>query len=93
MKIDYCESNFYVIYLFFQIVENGTSHMGTRSSDQYKDVPEWKRAVQSGTRTGAVGKKIVRSLLEQRQSLPIFKLKDELLKVGISIVLVHNFYS
>ncbi|GAA57153.1 ATP-dependent RNA helicase DHX8/PRP22 [Clonorchis sinensis] len=52
---------------------------GTRSSEQFKDVPEWKRAVQGGTRTGAVGKKIVRSILEQRQSLPIFKLKDELL--------------
>ncbi|OON15590.1 helicase protein, partial [Opisthorchis viverrini] len=52
---------------------------GPRSSEQFKDVPEWKRAVQGGTRTGAVGKKIVRSILEQRQSLPIFKLKDELL--------------
>ncbi|VDP76027.1 unnamed protein product [Echinostoma caproni] len=52
---------------------------GSRASEQFKDVPEWKRAVQGGTRTGAVGKKIVRSLLEQRQSLPIFKLKDELL--------------
>ncbi|CAL8104572.1 unnamed protein product [Calicophoron daubneyi] len=55
-------------------------YSGSRASDQFKDVPEWKRAVQGGTRTGAVGKKIVRSLLEQRQSLPIFKLKDELLK-------------
>ncbi|KAL7064562.1 hypothetical protein AAHC03_05512 [Spirometra sp. Aus1] len=53
---------------------------GIRSADQFRDVPEWKRAVQGGTRTGAVGKKIVRSILEQRQSLPIFRLKDELLK-------------
>ncbi|KAF5402362.1 DEAH (Asp-Glu-Ala-His) box polypeptide 8 [Paragonimus heterotremus] len=52
---------------------------GSRSTEQFKDVPEWKRAVQGGTRTGAVGKKIVRSILEQRQSLPIFRLKDELL--------------
>ncbi|TNN05335.1 ATP-dependent RNA helicase DHX8 [Schistosoma japonicum] len=53
---------------------------GSRSTDQFKDVPEWKRAVQGGTRTGAVGKKIVRSILEQRQALPIFRLKDELMK-------------
>ncbi|VEL16405.1 unnamed protein product [Protopolystoma xenopodis] len=55
---------------------------GTRASEaQYRDIPEWKKAVQGGTRTGAVGKKIVRSILEQRQSLPIYKLKDELIKV------------
>ncbi|CAI2738625.1 unnamed protein product [Dicrocoelium dendriticum] len=58
---------------------------GPRGSDQFKDVPEWKRAVQGGTRTGAVGKKIVRSILEQRQSLPIFKLKDELLSVSLAL--------
>ena len=52
-------------------------------ADQFKDVPEWKRAVQgAGARTGIVGKKIVRSILEQRQSLPIYNLKDELLKVS-----------
>lgn len=54
---------------------------GSRVAGQFKDVPEWKRAVQGGTRSGTVGKKIVRSILEQRQALPIYKLKDELLKV------------
>lgn len=54
-----------------------------RTADQFKDVPEWKKAVHgASTRTGAIGKKIVRSIIEQRQSLPIYKLKDELLKVS-----------
>lgn len=58
------------------------SQMRSSTMDQFKDVPEWKKAVHgAGTRTGAVGKKIVRSIIEQRQSLPIYKLKDELLKV------------
>ncbi|VDL60323.1 unnamed protein product [Hymenolepis diminuta] len=53
----------------------------TNTMDQFKDVPEWKKAVHgAGTRSGTVGKKIVRSIIEQRQSLPIYKLKDELLK-------------
>ncbi|KAL5966846.1 ATP-dependent RNA helicase DHX8 [Taenia solium] len=53
----------------------------SRTADQFKDVPEWKKAVHgASTRTGAIGKKIVRSIIEQRQSLPIYKLKDELLK-------------
>ncbi|THD22163.1 Pre-mRNA-splicing factor ATP-dependent RNA helicase PRP16 [Fasciola hepatica] len=60
-------------------MDSKTPFSGSRVNEQFKDVPEWKRAVQGGTRTGAVGKKIVRSLLEQRQSLPIYKLKDELL--------------
>ncbi|VDO05566.1 unnamed protein product [Rodentolepis nana] len=53
----------------------------TSTMDQFKDVPEWKKAVHgAGARSGAIGKKIVRSIIEQRQSLPIYKLKDELLK-------------
>lgn len=63
-------------------MDNEPQFSGSRSTDQFKDVPEWKRAVQGGTRTGAVGKKIVRSILEQRQALPIFRLKDELMKVS-----------
>lgn len=56
-------------------------------SDQFKDVPEWKKAVQgAGARTATIGKKIVRSILEQRQSLPIYRLKDELLKVGLRAI-------
>nr|CAH8824939.1 unnamed protein product [Trichobilharzia regenti] len=61
-------------------LDNEPHFSGSRSNDQFKDVPEWKRAVQGGTRTGGVGKKIVRSILEQRQALPIYKLKDELMK-------------
>ena len=44
-----------------------------------QDMPEWKKYAMGGTRA-SFGKKETRSLLEQRQSLPIFKLKDELIQ-------------
>ncbi|KAK3108191.1 hypothetical protein FSP39_002888 [Pinctada imbricata] len=43
------------------------------------DLPEWKKHI-SGGQKASYGKKEKKSLLEQRQSLPIFKLKDELVK-------------
>ncbi|KAJ1526803.1 hypothetical protein ONE63_008374 [Megalurothrips usitatus] len=44
-----------------------------------QDLPEWKKHVIGG-RKSSFGKKTNMSLLEQRQSLPIYKLKDELAK-------------
>jgi ATP-dependent RNA helicase DHX8/PRP22 len=43
------------------------------------DMPEWKKHIQGGTK-GSYGRKTTMSILEQRQSLPIYKLKDELVK-------------
>lgn len=43
------------------------------------DLPEWKKSIISGSK-GSFGKKTSMSILEQRQSLPIYKLKDELVK-------------
>ena len=45
------------------------------------DVPEWKKYISGGVKA-SYGRKEKKSLLEQRQSLPIYKLKNELLKVG-----------
>ena len=45
-----------------------------------QDIPEWKKYALGGAKA-SFGKKENRSILEQRQSLPIYKLKDELLKV------------
>lgn len=45
-----------------------------------QDLPEWKRHVIGGKKS-SFGKKTNLSLLEQRQSLPIYKLRDELTKV------------
>jgi len=42
-------------------------------------MPEWKKAVLGGSK-GGFGKKTDLSILEQRQSLPIYKFKDELIK-------------
>ena len=47
------------------------------------DLPEWKKHI-AGGKKASYGKKEKKSLLEQRQSLPIYKLKDELLKVRLS---------
>ncbi|XP_042229267.1 ATP-dependent RNA helicase DHX8-like isoform X1 [Homarus americanus] len=46
---------------------------------QQQEVPEWKRHITGGTR-GSYGRKTNMSLLEQRQSLPIYKLRDQLIK-------------
>lgn len=47
-----------------------------------QDLPEWKKAITGGQKA-SYGKKEKRSILEQRQGLPIYKLKDELVKVGV----------
>ncbi|KOB66746.1 Uncharacterized protein OBRU01_21069 [Operophtera brumata] len=46
-----------------------------------QDLPEWKKHVIGGKKS-SFGKKTNLSLLEQRQSLPIYKLRDELTKTG-----------
>ena len=43
------------------------------------DMPEWKKHIIGGGK-GSYGKKTSMSILEQRQSLPIYKLKDELIR-------------
>jgi ATP-dependent RNA helicase DHX8/PRP22 len=47
-----------------------------------QDLPEWKKHVIGGKKS-SFGRKTDMTLLEQRQSLPIYKLKDELTKVNI----------
>ncbi|XP_035688059.1 ATP-dependent RNA helicase DHX8-like [Branchiostoma floridae] len=42
-----------------------------------QDMPDWKRAAFGGNKA-SYGKKTQMSIIEQRQSLPIYKLKDEL---------------
>ena len=42
-------------------------------------MPEWKKHIIGGSK-GSFGKKTSMTILEQRQSLPIYKLKDELIK-------------
>ncbi|XP_043198767.1 ATP-dependent RNA helicase DHX8-like [Amphibalanus amphitrite] len=44
-----------------------------------QDLPEWKKHITSGAK-GSYGKKTNMSILEQRQSLPIYKLKQQLVK-------------
>jgi hypothetical protein len=45
-----------------------------------QDLPEWKQHVIGGKKS-SFGKKTNMTILEQRQSLPIYKLKDDLIKV------------
>ncbi|KAL1427966.1 hypothetical protein MTO96_000307 [Rhipicephalus appendiculatus] len=44
-----------------------------------QELPEWKKHVTGGAKA-SYGKKTQMTILEQRQSLPIYKLKDELVK-------------
>lgn len=46
---------------------------------QSQDLPEWKKHVIGGKKT-SFGKKTNLTILEQRQSLPIYKLREELIK-------------
>merc|ERR1719266_435291 len=43
------------------------------------DMPEWKKHIIGGSK-GSYGRKTTMTILEQRQSLPIYKLKDELIR-------------
>jgi ATP-dependent RNA helicase DHX8/PRP22 len=53
----------------------------SRSSAQINpmEMPEWKKHITGGTKA-SYGKKTQLSIVEQRKSLPIYKLKDELIK-------------
>lgn len=54
-----------------------------------QDVPEWKKHVIGGKKS-SFGMKTNLTLLEQRQSLPIYKLKDELIKVIHKIIFFNE---
>lgn len=55
-------------------------HMGLRGSDGAPaDLPEWKKYITGGSKA-SYGKKEVKSIMEQRQGLPIYKLRDALCK-------------
>jgi ATP-dependent RNA helicase DHX8/PRP22 len=57
-----------------------------------QDLPEWKKHVIGGKKS-SFGRKTDMTLLEQRQSLPIYKLKDELTKVITFLVLPYMLLS
>lgn len=44
------------------------------------DIPEWKKHAFGGNKA-SYGKKTAMSILEQRESLPIYKLKEQLIQV------------
>jgi len=52
---------------------------GYNKGQGVQDMPEWKKHIIGGSK-GSYGKKTTMSILEQRQSLPIYKLKDELVR-------------
>lgn len=66
-------------------VKNNQSTSAFSVESDYKmggpggDLPEWKKHIISGAK-GSFGKKTSMTIMEQRKSLPIYKLKDELIK-------------
>ena len=65
--------------------ENRQLASSVRGLGQVIDMPEWKKNIMGGSKA-SFGKKEKKSILEQRQSLPIYRLKDELVKVKHSRV-------
>ena len=53
-----------------------------------QDLPEWKKHITGGSKA-SYGKKTQMTILEQRQCLPIYKLKDDLIKV--SFISISSF--
>lgn len=45
-----------------------------------QDIPEWKKHITGGAKA-SYGKRTSKTIIEQRESLPIYKLKDQLVKV------------
>ena len=62
-------------------VAEGSSGIGTYEGKNSvpNDMPEWKKHIIGGSK-GSYGRKTDLSILEQRQSLPIYKFKDQLVK-------------
>ena len=63
---------------------NGSSGTGYVAGHEGKnalpdDLPEWKKQIFGGAK-GSYGRKTDLSIMEQRQSLPIYKFKDQLIK-------------
>lgn len=56
-----------------------------------QEVPEWKKHVIGGKKS-SFGMKTNLTLIEQRQSLPIYKLRDDLIKVSKAIIIIVIFY-
>ena len=83
----------YSIFMLFSIAVEGGQRKPYFAQDlrgaglSTQDVPEWKKATFGGAK-GSYGRKTNLSILEQRQSLPIFKLRDELVKVCVFFSIV-----
>lgn len=56
-----------------------------------QEVPEWKKHVIGGKKS-SFGMKTNLTLIEQRQSLPIYKLRDDLIKVSKAIIIIVIVY-
>lgn len=61
------------------VEEDNTMVIMSRNNPVPQDVPEWKRHIQGGSKA-SYGKRTDLSIMDQRKSLPIYKLKAELVK-------------
>lgn len=60
-------------------VDEASTSRGPSTMNSAQDVPEWKKHVIGGKKA-TYGKKTDMSIVEQRKSLPIYKLRDDLIK-------------
>jgi ATP-dependent RNA helicase DHX8/PRP22 len=77
------------VYIYFGNLEIDADQSSSRGIglpvNSNIELPEWKKHVIGGKKT-SYGKKTSLTIIEQRQSLPIYKLKDELIKVRWKIL-------
>lgn len=66
-------------FIFFNPVERTVAVNKRRIGFQMQDLAEWKKYV-LGDKKNSYGKKTNLSILQQRESLPIYKLKHDLIK-------------
>ena len=59
--------------------QSGSSQSKSGAGTMLADIPEWKKQAFGGKKA-SYGRKTEMSIMEQRQSLPIFKLKDQLVQ-------------
>ena len=84
LGVEFIYFHFVLKLIFIWVFYSQSRNDGGPGKGMPSEMPEWKKHITGGSK-GSFGKKTSLSILEQRQSLPVYKLKDELIKVEIVV--------
>ena len=87
LGVEFIYFHFVLKLIFIWVFYSQSRNDGGPGKGMPSEMPEWKKHITGGSK-GSFGKKTSLSILEQRQSLPVYKLKDELIKVVCPTFLV-----